>query len=195
MMGAREQRRERTRQLLVDTAAAAFAERGFAAASLESVAAAAGVTKGALYHHFGSKEGLFDAVVRDLQEQVAHEVAARANEQAAAPWDGLAAGCRAFLVSVTDDRRRRTLLVDGPVVLGLPRWRQLDDEGPGRLLRDGLADLMSAGLLAEQPVEPLARLLSGAMNEAALWAGGTDRDVRLAQVDAALDRLLAGLRR
>lgn len=194
MVGVREQQRDETRRALLDSAAAGFATRGFAGTSLASVVVAAGVTKGAFYHHFASKESLFDEVVRDLQSQVAGEVSAGAGPEAAT-WDALLAGCRAFMSAVTDDRRRQVLLVDGPAVLGLPRWRQLDDEGPGRLLREGLAELMTTGELPQAPLEPLARLLSGAMNEAALWICDGDVDDRLIQADAALRALLEGLRR
>lgn len=193
MTGVRRRQREQTRQALVDAASTAFAERGFAATSLASVVAAAQVTKGAMYHHFTSKEALFEEVVRSLQAQVAADVSAGADEAAGDGWAALTAGCRAFMTAATRLDRRRVLLVDGPAVLGLSRWRELDDEGPGRLLRQGLAELASAGLVPDRPVEPLARLLSGAMNEAALWACDGDLDTRLRQADAALCDLLESL--
>src|SRR6476660_732742 len=58
----RERRLERTRALLLDAAEEVFAEKGFTPASLDDIARAAGYTKGAIYKHFATKEGLFLAV-------------------------------------------------------------------------------------------------------------------------------------
>lgn len=195
MAGVRQQQRERTKRALVAAASTAFAERGFGATSLRSVVVEADVTKGAFYHHFESKEALFEAVVRNQQTEVAMAVSVAAGATTDGGWDSLLEGCRAYMSAATAPGRRQILLVDGPAVLGLSRWRQLDDEGPGRLLQQGLAELQAAGLLSDEPVEPLARLLSGAMNEAALWACDGDPGDRLQRADAALRHLIDGLRR
>ena len=81
----------------------------------------------------------------------------------------LVTGCRAFLDAGTEPSAARIMLVDGPAVLGWARWRELDAESSGRHLVEALADLVERGELAAQPVEPLARLLSGAMNDLAMW--------------------------
>ncbi len=157
---------------------------------LADVARAAGVTKGAAYHHFDSKAGLFRAVVSEVQHELGERVAAEADRHEDL-WEQLRAGSRAFLAAGTDPAVRRILLVDAPTVLGWEEWRTLDEESSARHLAEALEALVAAGTLADQPVEPLARLLSGAMNEAALWiARGGDPQA----AEQALDRLLAGLR-
>ncbi|KAA1422818.1 TetR/AcrR family transcriptional regulator [Mumia zhuanghuii] len=178
---------------LVDLACELFAERGYESVGLDDVAAAAGQTRGAVYHHFGSKRGLFLAALTQAQEAVAHVVA----EAAAAttdPWDALVAGCHAFLDAAADDSVRRILLVDGPSVVGWQEWRELDAVNSRRLLEEGLRELEAHGDLDDGSAAALAVTLSGAMNEAALWtaeAGGRTR----AEAHAALTAILGGLRR
>lgn len=188
------QRSASTRAWLLAVARPLFAERGFHGVAAEEIVAAAGLTRGALYHHFGGKEGLFAAVCDEVQA----EVAARIDDAAAAEpdaWAALGAGCRAFLAAGLDPAVRRILLLDGPPVLGWDRWREIDERHGFRLLEEGLAAAMAAGDLAPQPVAPLARLLTGAMNEAVLWAARADDPQRAAaEATAAFDRILAGLR-
>jgi len=155
----------RTARSIVDTATALFAGSGYAAVALEDVAAAAGVTRGAVYHHYGNKRGLFTAVVARLQEQVASAVVAAADQAGPDASAQLRAGCLAFLDAVTDAAAVRTLLVDAPAVIGWAEWRQLDAEHSVVHLREALAATGVTGAL----LEPLTAMLSGAMNDAALW--------------------------
>ncbi|WP_052411755.1 TetR/AcrR family transcriptional regulator [Streptomyces sp. NRRL S-118] len=186
----RAEQRAATRNALLAEGQRRFAADGYHHVVLAEVARAAGVTKGAAYHHFASKAGLFRAVVSEVQRQLGERVATAA-EQYEDLWEQLRAGCRAFLAAGTDPAVRQILLVDAPTVLGWDEWRTMDEESSARHLEEALAALVAAGLIADQPVEPLARLLSGAMNEAALWiARGGDPQAG----EQALDRLLAGLR-
>ncbi|MFC8172211.1 TetR/AcrR family transcriptional regulator [Streptomyces sp. NPDC057242] len=186
----RAEQRAATRRALLAEGRRRFAADGYHQVVLAEVARAAGVTKGAAYHHFDSKAGLFRAVVSEVQEELGERVAAEAGRHGDL-WEQLRAGCRAFLASGTDPAVRRILLVDAPTVLGWDEWRTLDEESSARHLAEALETLAEAGLIADRPVEPLARLLSGAMNEAALWiARGGDPGA----AEEALDRLLAGLR-
>ena len=191
--GIRAQRREQSRRALVDEAARQFAAHGYAAVGLDDVVQAVGMTKGALYHHFGSKADLFRAVLEGVQ----HEVAARGAAAADAehdPWTQLEAGCRAFLVASTAPEVQQIMLIDGPAVLGWAQWREMDEAASGRLLAEALTGLVEAGTIAAVPVEPLTRLLSGAMNEAALWlAHSRDPAQDLADTWGALSRLLTAL--
>ncbi|ASO23102.1 AcrR family transcriptional regulator [Actinoalloteichus hoggarensis] len=192
--GSKARQREETRRLLITLGRELFAERGYHAVGLTEIAAAAGLTKGALYHHFGSKAGLFHAVVDDIAHEVASEVSTVADAEAT-PWDRLRAGCRAFLTAASDPGRRRILLVDGPAVLGWHEWRLLDEATSAAQLTEALATLVEHGVIEATPVEPLARLLSGAMNEAALWIARSDDPARdLAAANRSLERLLSGLR-
>jgi AcrR family transcriptional regulator len=188
------EQRERTTAVLLAEARRQFARDGYQQVHVADVARRAGVTTGALYHHFEGKRGLFRAVL----EQVHHEVAARIAEAAAdlEPWDQLVAGCAVFLETSTDPRIQRIMLIDGPAVLGWGTWRQLDAATSMKLLEDGLRDLVGSGTIRPQPVEPLLHLLSGAMNEAALWlARSTDRERDLAATrrPTRIARLAAGV--
>ncbi|MEV8536397.1 TetR/AcrR family transcriptional regulator [Streptomyces sp. NPDC051211] len=186
----RAEQRAATRQALLAEGRRRFAADGYHHVVLAEVSQAAGVTKGAAYHHFDSKAGLFRAVVAEVQQELGERVATAA-EQHEDLWEQLRAGCRAFLAAGTDPAVRQILLVDAPTVLGWDEWRTLDEESSARHLAEALTALAAAGIIADQPVEPLARLLSGAMNEAALWiARGGDPQ----GAEQALDRLLAGLR-
>ncbi|MEU2655408.1 TetR/AcrR family transcriptional regulator [Streptomyces sp. NPDC007325] len=186
----RAEQRAATRRALLDEGRRRFAADGYHHVVLAEVARAAGVTKGAAYHHFDSKAGLFRAVVAEVQRELGERVATAA-ERHDDLWEQLRAGCRAFLDAGTDPAVRRILLVDAPTVLGWDEWRALDEESSARHLTEALTALAEAGIIADQPVEPLARLLSGAMNEAALWiARGGDPEA----TTHSLDRLLKGLR-
>ncbi|MGK5556120.1 TetR/AcrR family transcriptional regulator [Actinomadura kijaniata] len=153
----------------------------------------AGVTKGALYHHFANKTDLFRAVLDQVQHEVADRVAATADARPD-PWDRLVAGCRAFLEAATDPEAQQIMLIDGPAVLGWNEWRAMDEENSARHLADALRELTGAGVIPAQPVEPLVHLLSGAMNEAALWLARTGDPGALPATTAALTRLLDALR-
>lgn len=166
---------EATAAAIVRAARGLYAERGFAGVALEEVAAAAGVTRGAVYHHFSSRRGLFAAVHADVQRAVADAVAA-ATDGIADPTESLVVGSRTFLEASAADDARRVVLVDGPAVLGWSQWRAGDAEHSARLLEEVLAELDAAGRLALPSVAAAAALLSGAMNEVALWvAASADR--------------------
>lgn len=179
---------------LLAVARTRFAEHGYAGTATEELVQAAGVTRGALYHHFENKEGLFRAVLEQVHAEVGERVGAAADAQCDA-WQALVAGCRAFLSAANDPAIQRIMLIDGPAVLGWSKWRDMDAEHSLHLLRDHLALLADQGMLRTRRTEPLAHLLSGAMNELALWIahpGGTDD--ALAQAIAALEETLDGLR-
>jgi AcrR family transcriptional regulator len=189
----RAAQREATRLALLAEGRRRFAVDGYQGVVLAEVAQAIGATKGAAYHHFGSKLGLFRAVVAEVQEELGARVAAAADAQDE-PWEQLRAGCRAFLASGTDPEVRQILLEDAPAVLGWDEWRAMDEASSARHLAEALASLMSSRVIAEQPIEPLTRLLSGAMNESALWIARSGDGAALEQAASALDLLLQGLR-
>lgn len=193
MAMSRAAQREATAEAFVTEARTLFAAHGYAAVTPAQIVAAVGKTKGALYHHFGSKAGLFRAVVEQVQRDVARRVESAANRHDD-PWDQLVAGCEAFLATASDPEVQRILLIDAPAALGWHEWRAIDEASSGLLLTDVLTILVDRGVIPPQPVEPLARLLSGAMNEAAVWLAGTGRPSDLADTIAALGRLLSGLR-
>jgi hypothetical protein len=128
-----------------------------------------------------------------VQADVARTVAATADTGTDA-WGRLTTGCRAFLTASTDPAVRRIMLVDGPAVLGWSEWRAMDEAGSARHLADALTALIETGVIPAQPVQPLVRLLSGAMNEAALWLAESGDPSDLDAVLAALLRMLGALR-
>lgn len=177
-----------TARTILASATDLLAARGFAAVSLDDVAGAAGVTRGAVYHHYRSKAGLFRAVAARLQSEVAEAVVAAAEGAGADPLAQLRAGCHAFLDAITAAPAVRVLLIDAPAVFGWEQWRRLDEENSVVHLREALSDVgVPAGLL-----DATAAQLSGAMNEAALWIAQQPRGTEAR--DAAhqvLDRVLA----
>jgi AcrR family transcriptional regulator len=188
------ERSRATRERLIAHARALFAERGYAAVGTEEIVRAAGVTRGALYHQFRGKEALFEAVVEAVEAETTARVAADA-ASAGEPLAALRAGAHTFLRICGDPHVERVLLLDAPAVLGWDRWRAIG-------LRHGLglvAGVLDAGMqegdIASQPVEALAHVLIGALDEAAmLVARADDRDAARADVEAVIDRLLDSLR-
>ena len=179
-----------TRSDLVAEGIRYFAERSYASAALEELVARLGVTRGALYHHFGSKRGYFEAVLEQVLEQLGERIVAQA-EQAGDEVAGLQAGCAAFLEAATDPTFRQIVLIDAPAVLGWQAWKQADERTTTQTLRDGLDELRKAGKLRSDDVEALAAALSGAMNELALWvAAEPDPRDALPRAQAVIEAML-----
>jgi AcrR family transcriptional regulator len=188
------QRTEATKARLLSVARQMFVEHGFANVPAEELVQQAGLTRGALYHQFGGKEGLFAALYEIIQQEVTARINAAA-EQAPDAWSGLRIGCHAFLQACVDPEVQRIMLLDAPVVLSWERWRAVDAQYGLGSLKQGLQYAMERGFIAEQPIDPLAHLLVGAMNEAAMWiARAPAPEEALRQAIVALDALLDGLR-
>ncbi|MGB0121781.1 MAG: TetR/AcrR family transcriptional regulator [Solirubrobacterales bacterium] len=185
---------EATRSLLVATARKLFVERGYGGTSTEEIVRQAGVTRGALYHHFRDKKDLFRAV----HEQVEAEVTASIGETMASgkdPIDMLRIGVFAFLDASTDVDIARIALVDAPSVLGWQEWREIDLRYGLGLLVAGLQGGMDLGVLRPQPALPLAHLMLGAMSEAGMLVANADDPVKArAEVEPPLLGLVEGLR-
>ncbi len=185
---------EATINTLLEVATRTFASVGYANASMETVVQAAHVTRGALYHHFSSKQGLFLAVLERIQNNVANRILHATATQPDA-WGQLVTGCHEFLVASTDPTTQQIMLLDGPAVLGWQTWRKIDAETSGRLLLDILRTLSAEGQLKPLPVVAMSQLLGGAMNEAALWIAQSPQPQHaLQEATHALDVLLNGLR-
>ena len=186
---------EATRAALIAAGRRLFAERGFADTPTEEIVQTAGVTRGALYHHFRDKTALFRAVV----EQIEGEVTARTGEAAIGAggiWEGIVAATDRFLDECLDPAVRRIILIDAPSVLGLATWREIERTYGLALIQMALQTAMDDGLIERQPVEPLAHIVGGAINEAALTIGAAADPVHARkEVGAALMRVLEGLRR
>ncbi|GGZ56026.1 TetR family transcriptional regulator [Streptomyces inusitatus] len=189
-----EQRSRATRAALVAAARPLFGERGYAGVGTEEIVRAAGVTRGALYHQFRDKTDLFDATVQAVEAEVTGLIAARVTATAADPVEALRAGARAFLDAFTEPDVERILLLDAPGVLGWRRWREIGQEYGLRLVTTSLTAAMTAEAAAARPVVPLAHVLLGALNEAALMVAHAEDPVAArVEMTEALDQLLDGL--
>jgi AcrR family transcriptional regulator len=186
---------EATRRLLLETARSAFGTKGYADVALEDLVREAGVTRGALYHHFGSKQGLFEALVAMLDAEITASIHA-ATAMTDDPWEQFVRGCRRYLELATHDAgMRRIMLRDGPAVLGYEAFRALDHKTAILPIRNAIQDLADRGLIRDLPAEALAHLINGALNDAALWIGDSADPVRaLTEAGAAFEALLQGLR-
>ena len=160
---------------------------------MEAVCLQANVTRGALYHHFPGKEGLFLAVC----EEVARDVAARVAEVALKQSDPrlrLRAGCHAFLRFATDDDVRQILLSDAPSVLGWSRFRELDARHGLGLLKAAIQAVIDDGVMEPASADVNAHLLVAALNEAAMMIGRSANPQRARRESKqALDRIISGM--
>jgi AcrR family transcriptional regulator len=182
-----------TRAALVTAARELFGSEGYAATSTEDVVAAAGVTKGALYHHFTGKEDLFRAVF----EQVQREVSDQAVVEFLRPdsWEALTDGCRLWIDAHLDGSVRRIVLREARAVLGWEDVRAIENRFGAVALRGALRKAMHAGVIERQPLRPLALLLIGALGEACQFvADAEDSEAARAEVGALIERLLTGFR-
>lgn len=184
-----------TRAKLIAAARKAFGEVGYAEASMDDLTAAAGLTRGALYHHFGDKKGLLEAVVQQIDVEMAERLRALA-AAAATPWAGFVHENIAYVEMALEPEIQRILLRDGPAVLGDPsRWPTADGCIAG--LRKSVEALQVTGVVrSDLDAEAAARLVSGASMDAALWIANAD-DPRAASAKAlpVFKLLLEGLLR
>ncbi len=189
------ERAAETREALIAAARPLFAEHGFADVALETIVRAAGVTRGALYHHFADKTDLFAAVF----ERVEAEVAARMGEALAAsnttdPIEVMRLGADFWLDVCSDPEVQRITLVDAPAVLGWQRWTEIGDRYNTGLVRELLANAVETGRIPPQPVDATTLTLLGAMREMTLYvARAEDHERARAEAGAVVDRLIRAL--
>lgn len=184
--------REETIARLLAVARESFAEQGFAATSLDDLAARAGLTRGAVHHHFGNKAGLFEAVLRQLDDEIDGKLDAQWNAEPD-HWRAFRTYYASYLDEVLDPSRRRILFQDAPAVLGSRAYEILMEEGAGSLVAD-LKELIAAGRVAPVDPEALAQLLLGAVNNLAFWAAAAEPgEDRLPRAHRTLAILLDGM--
>ncbi len=194
MTSRKAEQSDATRRELLSAARDLFTEHGYTATSTNEIADRAGVTRGALYHHFAAKDELFRAVFELLEAEIAERVAREALA-GVYPLEQLRLGCRAFLDACLDPAVQRIVLLEGPGVLGWETWQEIEERYGYGLVATGVETAITAGVFEEQPVEPLAHVLFGALAQAGLVVAraGDPRGART-QMEAATDRLLDGLR-
>lgn len=164
-----------TRAALIAAARRLFGEQGYGDTSIDEVVARAGMTKGAVYHHFDGKEGLFRAVFEQVHREVTDQAAAEFLGPDA--WDSLLRGCALWVDAHLDPAVRRIALQDARSVLGWDEVRAIENRFGAVALRGALRKAMHAGVLERQPLRPLALLLIGALGEGCLYISESDDPV------------------
>ncbi|MFE6857360.1 TetR/AcrR family transcriptional regulator [Nocardia sp. NPDC057668] len=184
-----------TREAVVRAARELFGQHGYGAVSTVAVAEAAGVSRGALYHQFSEKRELFEAVFEDLERDLVQVIgAAVGRARAADPLAGLIVGCLAWLEASTAPEVRRIALLDGPAVLGWKLWREIELRHTIGLVENALAGAMAAGRVRRQPVQPLALIIVGALDEAAqCLANSDDIEADTPAIRSVIEQLISGL--
>jgi len=181
-----------TRDSLVAAARRLFAAHGFAEVPADAIVAAAGVTRGALYHQFADKAALFDAVLEAVEADIARRLA---DEVAAAglsdPVEAMRHAVRTWLEICVEPEIYRIALIDGPSILGWAHWREVCQRHVFGLVQTLLADGIRLGRIRPQPVRPLTHVLMGASDEAALYvAEAADPGQARAEMIEVLDRFI-----
>jgi AcrR family transcriptional regulator len=189
------EQRETTTAALIAAARELFAERGYAAVGTEEIVQRAGVTRGALYHHFkDGKEQLFRAVLVELSAELVRQVVALASA-AGDPFEELVVGCEGFLDACARPDVQRIMLVDGPSVLGWDVLREIDSGYALGALEAALQSAMDAGALSPAPANAVAHVLLGALDEAVMViARADDQAAAREEMGKTVRRLLEGLR-
>ena len=189
----RSQHVEATRRAVLAAARASFGKKGYAQSSIDEIAAAARVTKGAVYHHFAGKKALFRAVYSEVEAE-AQARTARAVEPSGAPIDQIVAGVKAYLDVATDAEVQRITLIDGPTVLGLEPEGPAE-EHPGHLaLRSFIASAIGRGDIVDLDPNVLAHLVAGlSLLGGLLIARADDPDLARATLGQALEPMLRTL--
>jgi AcrR family transcriptional regulator len=189
----RETYAENTRRVLMQTGLELFVARGYSAVSAEELVAAAGLSRGALYHHFDGKRGLFEAVF-EAQEASATQRITAAIAAHSDPWQQALAGMEAFLEICCQREYREIVLLQGPIALGWTRWRELDRQYFAALLVAATTQLIDAGVLVDRPAELIAAAAYGMLTELSLTIAAAD-DPKKARADASVlvRSLLSGI--
>ncbi|ABP61358.1 TetR/AcrR family transcriptional regulator [Enterobacter sp. 638] len=184
---------EETRAALLAMARKVFREHGYAETSMDDLTAQAGLTRGALYYHFGDKKGLLAAVVEQIDDEMDQRLQT-ISDNAQDPWDGFCNRCRAYLEMALEPEFQRIVLRDAKAVLGgsSPESQRYCVQSMQRLI----GNLIDQGVVEDADPQALASLIYGSLAEAAFWiADGEESDNRLTQGITALNLLLCGLRR
>ena len=184
-----------TRDALVTAGRSLFAARAFADVGTEEIVRTAGVTRGALYHHFTDKTELYAAVFEAVEAEVIGRIGAAV--MGAGLIDPLAAmrlGAGVWLDACAEPEVHRIALIDAPAVLGQARWREIGSHYGTGLVQGLLAEAITVGRIPPQPVEPLAHILLGALREGALYlAAASDPPQARLEIGAAIDRMIEAL--
>ena len=193
MVNKRVEQGQATRAALIRVATELFAENGYDGTAIPAVLDAAGVSRGALYHHFESKEALFEAVLQAVEGQATLRVT-RAAGGATDPLDGLRRGCAAYLAMCRDPVVRQISLIDAPAVVGWERWREIDEQHAFGLVKAAIAAIAADGRVKPELVDVMAHMVLAALLEVALLVARADEGrIAVRRGQEAIDELLTAL--
>jgi AcrR family transcriptional regulator len=194
---SQEDRSRATRAALVSTARRLFADRGYADVSAAEIVSAAGLTRGALYHHYEDKRDLFRAVFIEMETEMTVRIQLAGDTAAGGLGGAMTAALDAYLSECERDDVVRIMLTDAPLVLGWREWRDLETKHGLGMISTMLRAAMEAGLLVRQPVQVLSQLVLSALNEGALLVAdardATERATVRVEVRQGLLTLFGGL--
>jgi AcrR family transcriptional regulator len=183
-----------TRRALLTKARELFAANGFQATRTEEIVQGAGLTRGALYHHFRDKEDLFRAVFEEVESEVIESLLRRSHDHRTDAWTLFRTNSEVYLdAASTNQAYRQIVMVDGPAVFGQSAWSDRI-EGPTRKIADYLREAVAEGVLEPQPIEPLAHLLTALGEASVMYVAYADDPVAARQeISECNERLLSGL--
>jgi AcrR family transcriptional regulator len=154
----------KTRQKIIDAATKLFTQHGFAGVSTHAISSAAGVTDGALFHHFGTKKALFTEIATQLHTDI-HKAIHRAGRDAPDAMQGFIQGTRKSMEITQLPHNQRIVFIEGPAILGTEQWRKIDQQLGLRLIEGGLLAIAGADSLPDHILKPMAMLALGTTNE------------------------------
>jgi len=192
-VGKRAAQGRATREQLIEVATRLFAERGYEDTSIEAVLSAAGVSRGALYHHFTGKDALFEAVVASVDDRITTDMTA-AISGIPDPVELMRVGALKWIDLAGDPVIQRIILTDGPAVLGWERWRTMNEEGAYGQARALLQAVADAGRLAPHLVNAFAHMILASIDEMAIViARAEDKEAAMAEGRVAVEELIRRL--
>lgn len=193
--GLRASQAEETRSALIAAARELFSDKGFHATGTHEIVARAGVSRGALQHHFARKEDLFRAVFERVEQDLIDRASAAERQLVGEAWSQLKAQFGSYLEAATEPEVQRIVLIDGPAVLGWAEWRRLEAHYGLGVIERAVADGIAAGEIRAQPTRPIAHLIFAVIEEAALMVANADDPVAARmEADTALQTVLSSLK-
>lgn len=193
-MAKQAERISKTKSAIITAATDLFGANGFDPTTMDDIVRRSGTAKGGVYHHFPTKTAIFEAVFHETYASLVTRTAAAAKGHDD-PLAAMTAAIHAYFDACAHPATGRIILKDGPAVLGWDTWRKIDASYFGGGVRRSLAAAMEAQLIAAQPLEPLSRILLGAITEAAVACADSDNyDTKGKEYGAALERLIDALR-
>ena len=178
----------RTRRAILDRARHLFATKGYAATGTEEIISELGITRGALYHQFNDKLGVFKAVVAEAYDEMIDYISTKV-QPLDDPWEQLVMGCQAFLEIAQQEERRRLVFIEAPAILAADTLVEFDKYGFG-LLHESIQKVINEGKLSTIDAEGFAHLVNGSLNELASWVAQSDDPERLKTAQRLVETLL-----